>query len=766
MPDQNDSRDLEHEIAILQGDNAVLKAKAEGYAKQLHAASESSEEAKEEAKKLSEKAKTSKLSTIKSAASSAASKLKSKMGAGAVVGAGVAGLALSTTVTAGILTILLNFLVDAITVFRLLSGQSVIIIHVIWAVVMFFFIVKGESNGKDPLIFFILMLNLLPSFVSALPSSDITTFIANSLANPFIPWWSIYAGFLRNPRKGLFASLIFWLWVILFLAVGYTLGGGQIAEVASLDERITPGQQQAYQEGKEYATSSVREFFGEIVKSIQTIPQAITELIEARVEAATCPPYCGDPKPEPKQGIVIQSHSREYFERGNEKTFKAVLAVENPISGDENFLEITDINCAPEGVDIEEKDPDEFKESDYPIKIFYNNRKTVSCTFNNIDDSETSKPISDCSGLSFDGCLERVFNFDESIVGCSGLSSAECLELIQNSGKSVVDCSGLSIAECLERAFYRNSGESVVDCTNLDPAACLESIRDSGESVFGCPGLSSAACLERIQNSGESVVDCPDPDPAACLERIQNSGESVFGCPGLSSAACLERIQNSGESVVGCTGLSSAACLERIRDSDEDTSFDDLDEVTLKVQYKFETNANLKTYIIKEELSHNLQERGEVPLDYMAVPASLRNPSTTYDNGPVSISIGPRAELENPPFEIKADTTYPAFELHIANRPDFNGKIFQIDGITIKLPRGFSLETGEDCEFTGSGTEYTLPRGPESDSKITRDTLSYICDMNIDVTQALGGAPFSEIQFDVSVDFTYEIEKTLTDRNS
>ena len=458
------------------------------------------------------------------------------------------------------------------------------------------------------------------------------------------------------------------------------------------------------------------------MKSIQTVPQAITELIEARVEAATCPPYCGDPKPEPKQGIVIQSHSREYFERDNEqKTFKAVLAVENPLSGDENFLEITKINCEPEDVDIEDKTPDEFTESDYPIKIFYNNRKTVSCTFNNIDDSETSKSISDCSGPSSDECLERAFNFDESIVGCSGLSSAACLESIGDSGEPVVDCTGLSIAECLERAFYRNSGESVVDCTNLDPAACLERIRDSGESVFGCPGLSSAACLERIQNSGESVV--------------------------------------------GCTGLSSDDCLERIRDSEEDTSFDDLDEVTLKVQYKFETNANLKTYIIKEELSHNLQERGEVPLDYMAVPASLRNPSTTYDNGPVSISIGPTAELENPPFEIKAGNKYPAFELHIANRQDFNGKISQIDGITIKLPRGFSLETGEDCEFTESGSEYIL-KEKETKPKITRDYLSYICDMNIDVTQALDGAPFSEIQFDVSVYFIYEIEKTLTDRNS
>lgn len=190
--------------------------------------------------------------------------------------------------------------------------------------------------------------------------------------------------------------------------------------------------------------------------------------------------------------------------------------------------------------------------------------------------------------------------------------------------------------------------------------------------------------------------------------------------------------------------------------------------VTLAVGYDFSSNAKLITYVMKDDLLEDLLIRNEDPLDYMAVPTNKRNPSTKFDNGPAKFGIGP-VELNNPPLGIRKEKTYPNFELVIGNKAsDFNGFIGKVNNIFVTLPKGFAL-TGDTCQFKKSPddpSKYSISEeamnAKSTDFTNIKTSRLYTCPMEVNTTEALGAASFSQVEFNVDADFTYEAEVELS----
>ena len=321
---------------------------------------------------------------------------------GAAIGAGVGWSVrsgLSGHLTAGLPTILFNFFIDAISVVSILIGNPALPIHIAWAAVMFLFVIKDESGKRDPLLVAILMLNLLPALVSLpefinLFGSQATNLLANTIANPFIPWWSIYAGFFRNPRQGKLSSLIFWMWVILFLSVGYTLGADEISKIPGLDQRISQGQQEYALKGVDTARTSVGTLVGDAVQGVLNFPNQMVNFFTGQTKKLYPDLNGGKKADQPKRGILIKNHPISgYSETDHSKKFKATIAVEN-LPPEKNFFEISNAECQYEG--NKSFDADEFKGENEKIRIFQNYDQTVTCTFdakdhNNLKDIDEVK---------------------------------------------------------------------------------------------------------------------------------------------------------------------------------------------------------------------------------------------------------------------------------------------------------------------------------------------------------------------------------------
>ncbi len=327
-------------------------------------------------------------STMPAAGTAASAAIGAAKGIGSGIFGGLGfgiGANLTTNLTAGFWVILFAFLANMMVINNLLQGKSVIMIHVVIALVLYLFIMKGDS-----LIFVMLALSLLPAFTSILPSSSITTFIANTFANPFLPWWFIYAGLFRNTQKGKLATAVFWFLVFVLMAVGYMYGGAEIARAANIEERLTPEQIQAYETGKTGVITAMGKLSSDIATNIQTIPQSIERFFNPKISAAGGDALFGTTKQEqPKLGIAIQNHPSGATRQGDTTIIKALLTLPNQPE-DKNFLTITGIKCyhLQSRTDAEvdgrvlEYSPEELQKG---VNLFYNRPLTVSCEFDSGD---------------------------------------------------------------------------------------------------------------------------------------------------------------------------------------------------------------------------------------------------------------------------------------------------------------------------------------------------------------------------------------------
>jgi hypothetical protein len=197
--------------------------------------------------------------------------------------------------------------------------------------------------------------------------------------------------------------------------------------------------------------------------------------------------------------------------------------------------------------------------------------------------------------------------------------------------------------------------------------------------------------------------------------------------------------------------------------------------VQFSVEYEFEENAKLITYFMKDYLLEDLLIKGENPLDFMDIPSGSRRPSTIYDNGPAKIGMGP-IELLNPPMgvetEAEKDVLYPNFELVIGNQADFSGTISKVKSITITMPEGVSLIEDETCYFESAGAEnvFVIKQSAIEDERLQFENIAssrlYTCGMSIDAEKVLRGSSFSQVEFEVDIDFIYEAKKSISTKSS
>ena len=275
---------------------------------------------------------------------------------------------------AGLPLIFFSLLVDLIAIDFLLKGNPYhLAIHAIMGALMYGVIMK-----RDSLVLGIVALNFLPLIISKLPGSDFTLVIANTIGNPFIPWWFIYSGFLRNERQGKIAGIIFWAFVLVFLAIGYKIGGAQIAETANIE--LTPEQIATAQTAKGGIINAVKTIGKDAFDGIRGVPKRLTEFfIHLTGTQDVFGP--GKSKQEPKLGIRIVPI--DPVRAGDKVIARANLEILAPIEG--RFLTISDITCWREKEISGRKagtiigyTPEQLQEG---IKMFYGRTRTVSCEF-------------------------------------------------------------------------------------------------------------------------------------------------------------------------------------------------------------------------------------------------------------------------------------------------------------------------------------------------------------------------------------------------
>ncbi|GEM_PF-4821242 len=190
-----------------------------------------------------------------------------------------------------------------------------------------------------------------------------------------------------------------------------------------------------------------------------------------------------------------------------------------------------------------------------------------------------------------------------------------------------------------------------------------------------------------------------------------------------------------------------------------------ISSINLAVEYDFQENVKLITYLMKDDLREDLLIRNEDPLDFISVPSGMRHPRPEYDNGPAELGIGP-IELRNPPLGVKTDKHYPAFEFGIRNRKSlFNGKILKVNNIVVTMPNGVVLEALKKCGFEKTGAnEYTSLYDTTKSSLQFENIDSkrlFACNMNVSPAKALGTSSHAEVEFNVDIDFTYQVKQSL-----
>ena len=368
--------------------------------------------------------------------------------AAAGVGGALAAISLTSALkpklTMGFIIIILSLLVDVLTTVLLMGGNPPLLFHIVWGIFLFY-LVSDESGKRDPLVFIFLALNVLPAFLSwafgnFLPESSISVFIANSIGNPFLPWWSIYAGFLKNPQSSKLLSIIFWLWILLFLAVGYTLGEEAISEIAGaqVDRGLVEGQKESFTSGFGFAVGSVANFVTDQVKLITQLPNSVKKWIEDVLNPGS------QAEPEPERGIRIVETSFIQVSK-KEKQFKASLQIEE--TGDlNNFLEVTDVECIHEDTGSWTKAEEVTKAAGKGenIKVYSRFRKTVTCPFFNEEEFDECPDEFNCLDEEAFEDLDRVklfvdYDFTTKASLTSYIMREDLLEELLTDGQNPLD---------------------------------------------------------------------------------------------------------------------------------------------------------------------------------------------------------------------------------------------------------------------------------------------------------------------------------------
>lgn len=176
------------------------------------------------------------------------------------------------------------------------------------------------------------------------------------------------------------------------------------------------------------------------------------------------------------------------------------------------------------------------------------------------------------------------------------------------------------------------------------------------------------------------------------------------------------------------------------------------------VKYDFNEAATFSTVFMRKDIADEILSGGEDPAE------RLPPPSATYDNGPVEIKFGP-VELGTIPVTIDLTTSQlsSSIEISVNNRPEWNGEISEIKKLSLRVPTGVELESGDYCDFVkeeGKANTY-VPNDQVSTTDIGTGK-KFRCGLTANAEELLGGAVWAIGSFDVQIEFTYLTTKTVS----
>ena len=319
------------------------------------------------------------------------------LAAGVTAGLGAVTLTsfLTPRFTMGLAIIIFSIFIDLLNLVILLQTgdvNSTFFLHVFCGLLIFYFVHDG--NGKrDPLALVFLFLKVFPIFfswvfTSTLAGSVIAVFIANTISNPFLPLWSFYTSFLKNPQNSKVATLLFILWIVAFFAVGWTLGKpliGNVAGIVDIDDKANAieGQKESFMGSVRTLIDSVRTAVTDFIDYIFSLPEAVAEFIDNIIN----PPPPGSDQPE--YGLRITDGEYDQLSK-SKKQFRAALNTKET-AGLNNFLEVTDVECVDEETGAWAKGR-EFLQASLKgenIKVYSLYPQPVTCSFFNEDEMAT-----------------------------------------------------------------------------------------------------------------------------------------------------------------------------------------------------------------------------------------------------------------------------------------------------------------------------------------------------------------------------------------
>ncbi|MBW2989477.1 EpsG family protein, partial [Candidatus Woesearchaeota archaeon] len=198
-------------------------------------------------------------------------------------------------------------------------------------------------------------------------------------------------------------------------------------------------------------------------------------------------------------------------------------------------------------------------------------------------------------------------------------------------------------------------------------------------------------------------------------------------------------------------------------------------KVKVKAEFSFQTFGYLKTYLMDSDRIRALRREDIDPLKQYGID---KKPEAVYTNGPVKLGIG----TVDPPIGLSAASDSYSY-LGVTVQPQWYGQIKSIKEIIIQIPKGLDISdtagstycNGDFEKLTGDELEpydkedYDVYRLSEKELKDIKKPIqnykSWRCPITVSsdkIGDILGNTPVTSYYYRASVDYVYEIEKSIS----
>lgn len=191
-----------------------------------------------------------------------------------------------------------------------------------------------------------------------------------------------------------------------------------------------------------------------------------------------------------------------------------------------------------------------------------------------------------------------------------------------------------------------------------------------------------------------------------------------------------------------------------------------INNIKVKAEFNFETLGYLKTYFMDIERMRALRRENIDPLKQYGID---KRPEAVYTNGPISLGMG----TTDPPIGLSKTSDGYSF-IGVTVQPQWYGIIKNITNLTIQIPEGLQIEKDKefycrgDFELVEEKEGYYIYKMIEEGIKKIKTPISeyksWRCSISIpsrNVPEILGNIPVAVYYYRASVDYIYEIEKSM-----